>query len=74
MTYAKPDGVIEIDGSACCCPPGQRRPGQHTNCTTNWYRAGGEWKPLRRMQHTRELAEAAETCAEFLEAMEPRQP
>lgn len=71
MKFTKPDGVIEFGFSGCCCPPGQRRPGQHTNATTRWWRVNeGAWQPVRRQSHTRTLAEAAETCAEFQQALE----
>ncbi len=31
MKFNKPDGVIEISNTGCCCPPGENRGGQHTN-------------------------------------------
>jgi hypothetical protein len=70
MTLQKPDGTIEFGYSACCCPPGPRRPGQHTNCTTTWFRTnGGEWRRLVRQTHVNTLARAAETVAEFEAAL-----
>lgn len=45
--YLKVGGEIEYGISGCCCPPDERRPGQHTNATTRWWRAnGGPWRPL----------------------------
>lgn len=81
MKWEKPDGVIEFGCSGCCCPPrapgDPPRTGQHTNCATSWWRvvgAGddypGPWHPRDRDNHVRVLAGAAETCAEFLEAMD----
>lgn len=48
MKYEKPDGVITIQMSGCCCPPGKSRGGQHTNSITTWWRIDeGEWSPCR---------------------------
>jgi hypothetical protein len=78
IIHKKPDGVIEFGLSGCCCPPGQRRPGQHTNSCTRWFRVNppeeseepkGQWKRYQRAVHTMELAQAAETCDEFLDAI-----
>lgn len=71
--YEKPDGRIEFGLSGCCCPPGERHSGQHTNCATEWVRVnGGTWQRSVRNHH-RILAGAAETCAEFEEALK-KQP
>jgi len=70
MNYQKPDGSIKIQSSGCCCPPGERRKGQHTNSCTTWWKAGdGPWQPVYQLSHTMVLAGAAETCAEFMEAI-----
>ena len=71
MKYQKPDGVIEIAGSACSCVPGTVVHRQHTNCGTNWWRVDeGEWMPLPRSSGTARIyAECANTCAEFLKTM-----
>jgi len=71
MKYEKPDGTIEIESSGCCCPPGKRRDGMHTNSFTHWWRVNqGEWQRYDSLNSTRLLAGAAETCTEFEEAME----
>jgi len=70
MKIEKPDGTIEIGGSGCCCPPGQRGPGIHTNACTAWWRVNdGTWNRLRSQKEAWILAEAANTVAEFVEAM-----
>lgn len=76
MIYEKPDGKIEIQGSGCCCPPGQRHRGMHTNACTNWWRTvrdgqASPWHNLRQHGAALELAQAATTCDEFVEAMKP---
>ncbi len=72
MKITKPDGIIEIEGSGCCCPPRQRRPGLHTNACTSWWRVnGGEWHKIRSQKDAWILAEAANWVAEFAEAMKP---
>ena len=73
MIYPKPDGSIETGGSGCCCPPGARKPGQHTNSGTQWFRVnGGKWVPdYHRHAETRVYAAAANTVAEFLEVRPP---
>ncbi len=79
MNYDKPDGRIEIGFSGCCCPPGADRRGRmHTNACTSWWRVVGpvntsQWFRDNRRNHTRTLAEAANTCAEFIEAMEAKE-
>jgi hypothetical protein len=67
MTFNKPDGVIEIGHSGCCCPPGERRDGMHTNCATSWWRVGASaWHRFDMgSHHVRILAEAAESAREF---------
>jgi hypothetical protein len=71
MTYEKPDGVIEYGCSGCCCPPGERRAGLHTNSGTSWYRVkAGPWKGITHLGDFRTFAAASETCAEFSLAME----
>lgn len=70
MKYEKPDGVIEPTFSACCCPPGEKRKGMHTNSCTFWWRVNnGAWVQHRGDSGTRILAGAANTCAEFEQAM-----
>lgn len=66
-TYEKPDGTIEIGFSGCCCPPGQRRAGQHTNSATVWWRlSSGEWKIARTQSLIRRAAAEADTCDAFV--------
>lgn len=70
MKFEKPDGVIELGYSGCCCPPGEQRPGQHTNSTTQWARVfGGPWLRIHSLSRTRIFAGAANSCAEFLAVM-----
>ena len=72
MIVEKPDGVIELGESACCCLPGARRKGMHTNCSTSWWRTnGGDWVRDERSRSTRILAGAANTVEEFIAAMSP---
>lgn len=71
MKFAKPDGEIEIVSSGCCCPPGERGRGMHTNAITHWCRTNsGQWRKLRGTSGALLLADAANTCAEFEEAIE----
>lgn len=71
MKAIKPDGIIELGSSGCCCPPGQRKGGQHMNCGTSWYKINdGEWVQCMRISFVRKLAETSETCASFKDAME----
>jgi hypothetical protein len=70
MKHIKPDGEIELGSSGCCCPPGERRAGQHTNACTSWWRVnGGIWQRDHRISNTRILAAAANTVTEFIDAM-----
>ena len=76
MTFSKPDGVIVISGSGCCCPPGGRHRGMHTNSGTNWWRVdrgdGGKarWHNVSHsITHALTVAAAAMTCDEFVEEM-----
>ena len=74
MIYTKPDGTIELSGSGCCCPPGERGPGMHTNSTTNWWRVGdGAWMPVRYLNLMRVYAACADTVEEFVETVEKEQ-
>lgn len=74
MKIKYPDGsTVEIGCSSCCCPPGERKGGQHTNSGTDWYRVnGGEWVQYTRTNHTRILAHCALNAEDFLEAMKER--
>ena len=70
MKFDKPDGVIEISNTGCCCPPGENRGGQHTNAGSTWWRTNADdwqlWcdpRTSRLLQVVRE----APTCAEFKE-------
>lgn len=76
MKWVKIDGVIERGISACCCPPDSRKGGQHTNSITRWYRIDATpWQKLECSNNTfNVLAGAAESCKEFLEAMEDFKP
>jgi hypothetical protein len=66
----KPDGQIEVGVSACCCPPGQRHDGQHTNAITSWYRVNNEpWSKCRSTSSVIVLAEAADSCEDFKEGV-----
>jgi hypothetical protein len=74
MKFIKPDGTIELATTGCCCPPGAPRRGLHTNCGTQWWRIvaegeAGPWSKILRFSSTRTLAAAAESCAEFVEAL-----
>ena len=70
MKYEKPDGVISVQMSGCCCPPSKPRGGMHTNGITTWWRIDdGEWKPCRSSVAMR-AALASETVKEFKERME----
>lgn len=69
MKYEKPDGVIETGISGCCCPPGVKRGGQHTNSGTSWWRIDdSEWKHCRSSVAMR-AALSSETVKEFKERM-----
>lgn len=64
--FQKSDGVIELGASGCCCPPGEQRPGQHTNACTSWYRTGDKpWCRCRSVASLLVPAEAAESCEDF---------
>lgn len=68
--FPKPDGVVELGQSACCCPPGQRHNGQHTNACTSWWRVTGKpWVKARSVSSLLVPAEAAESCADFEQYM-----
>ena len=70
MKFQKPDGVIEYGASGCCCPPGERGFGMHTNCGTMWWRVdNGTWHKIRSQHEFMVYAQAAETCQEFIGAM-----
>jgi hypothetical protein len=70
MIFTKPDGTIELGTSGCCCSPGFKRKGMHTNSTTSWWRVNdGCWKRMvKGSHHYQTLAEAAETVSEFCDA------
>lgn len=69
ITFLKDDGQIEVGFSGCCCPPGQRREGMHTNSSTSWWRINSEpWVNTIHPTGVRILAEAAESCEDFLTA------
>ena len=69
MKYEKPDGVISVQMSGCCCPPGLRHGGMHTNGITTWWRIDdGEWKTSRPATIKR-AALSSETVKEFKEKM-----
>lgn len=64
--FQKPDGVIELGISSCCCPPSEKRPGQHTNAITSWYRCNDNpWSRCRSVASLLIPAEAAESCDDF---------
>lgn len=70
MKWTKPDGEIEIAGSGCCCPPGMRHDGQHTNSGTSWARTSNRpWVRIRSTSTPMIYAECALTCREFEEAL-----
>lgn len=71
MIYKKTDGYIELENSGCCCPPKQKKLGQHTNSTTSWWRINnGEWNRISKsFHHYTTLAEAAESVDDFLDAI-----
>jgi hypothetical protein len=71
MKYEKPDGIIEIASSACCCPPDTKRSGMHTNACTNWWRVtNGKWHKLRSLTFAMTVANNTETsCADFIDTM-----
>jgi hypothetical protein len=72
MIFQKPDGAIELGFSGCCCPPGERRKGMHTNACTSWFRVkDGKWPRDLNPTNTRILAEAALSTADFLSARQP---
>jgi len=73
IAFEKPDGIIEIEASGCCCPPGGHRSGrQHTNSSTSWWRVnGGEWHKLRANSLAIAIANrTGSNCADFVDAME----
>lgn len=77
MRCEKPDGVIELAISTCCCPPGKRHKGQHTNAGTSWWRIWyrndlqGPWNQYHHHKcKVRELAVVHKTCEVFMEALE----
>ena len=75
MRYEHEDGAIELQFSGCCCPPGERREGQHTNATTDWWRihwkdgTTTDWERYHWGTRTRLFAQAANNCQDFVEAM-----
>ena len=75
MTFTKPDGVIELEASGCCCPPGVRRGGIHTRGFTNWYRIlplgqdNPVWESDPNHSESVRAAEASATCAQFVAEM-----
>lgn len=70
MTFQKPDGDIEIESSGCCCSPGERHRGQHTNSCTNWIRfRKGKWTRLHSLSTAMTFAGAAETVEECFYAV-----
>lgn len=67
MIISKPDGTIQIESSGCCCPPGMRRKGQHTNSTTCWVRIDlGEWKIVHSISRAVNEARKCGSVEEFL--------
>lgn len=70
MKWEKTDGTIEIESSGCCCPPGAKRPGMHTNSCTNWWRVNGsEWHKLSATAIALSVANRAGKTSEFVDAM-----
>lgn len=77
MTFTKPDGVIELAASPCCCPPDKVKvPGTlHTRGFTFWYRiqftgyGWAKWNIHCIASHAQDLAAKAESCTEFVELM-----
>lgn len=68
MKYEKPDGVIETGFSGCCCPPGVKRGGQHTNSGTSWWKTDdGEWQACHRSSKISRAAIESKTVEEFKE-------
>lgn len=72
MIFNKPDGIIEVESSGCCCPPGQQREGQHTNSGTRWWRVnGGPWNPQPSPRvGLVSTAAVMDTCENFVRSME----
>jgi len=78
MTFTKPDGVIELAASPCCCPPDKVKvPGTlHTRGFAFWVRVqptGEGWCPWIShclAGHVEHLAAKAETVKEFTQLME----
>lgn len=75
MTFTKPDGVIELQASSCCCPPGTKHGGVHTRGFTNWWRVlplgrdNPVWQADLNQSATHAAAEHCGTCAEFVNEM-----
>lgn len=70
MTYLKPDGIIETRISGCCCPPGERRKGQHTNAGTSWFRINKDPWIRDDCHDARRLAPSALTVRDFQQLWE----
>lgn len=76
VTFPKPDGIIEFGSSGCCCAPGIRRAGQHTNNVTSWWKIVWlesqermKWQKCVSLSRAMRQASEAETCRAFAEAM-----
>ncbi len=65
-TFGFVDGMVEIESSGCCCAPGQKHKGQHTNSCTTWYRINGtKWERADSVSRLLKAARESKTLSDF---------